>query len=239
MDDMTLKNVVRLAVVAAAAAFLMGCAHTSVPARPQVGPDMSGVLRLGTRFGAAHGCPISPTLALTSAHVVDPRPFDPAAPMFGAVATTEFKVEHVTIRPVKTFPGRDLALLYGRFDRWFPIAKEAPEAGLPVYALGYNYEDSAHAFEPKTNKMVALRRLGGRLLMTGDDPRVGSSGGCVLNALSEVVAVIEGHMVMDNDDKVVLAVEVWGETFEWEPPPAEEEEKTELDLFDLLLAGIK
>lgn len=233
---MTTKNVVRLAVVGVAAMLSMGCAHT-VTSKPQIGPDMSGMLRLGTRFGAAHACPISPTLALTSAHVVDPRPLDPTAPMFGALATTEFEAAKVPAKPVLTYPGRDLALLYGRFVRHFPIAAAAPEPGLPLYAMGYNYANSAHAFESRVNRLEAVRSLGGRLFLKGDDPRPGSSGGCVVNALGEVVAVIEGHMLMDNGDKVVLAVEVWGETFEWEPPAEEPEE--ELSLFDLLTGGVE
>lgn len=215
-----ITKIVRLAVVAGAATLLLGCAH-SMKVEPQGGPDMSAMLKLGTRFGAAHGCPISPTLALTSAHVVDPMPFDPV-PMFGTVATTE--TGRAEIVPVKTFPGRDLALLYGQFDRTFPIAAEASELGQSVYALGYNYANRDRAFEAKINKMEVVRRVGGRLFLKGDDPRHGSSGGCVLNAAGEVVAIIEGHMVMDNSDKVTLAVEVWGETFEWVPPPKEGEE---------------
>lgn len=183
---------------------------------------MTGVLRMTTRYGLAHGCPVSATLALTAGHVLDPRPFDPTVPMIGAQWTTPFGGKGLA-HPLGVSTFRDLAKIAGEFTVWFPIAKTAPEPGLPVYALGYDYRDPKRAFASVTYKLEVARLVGGLVVMKDADPRPGSSGGCVVNAAGELVGIIDGGWSMDNLGRVITAVGVWGETFE-DPTPAEPSE---------------
>src|SRR5262245_19870347 len=75
------RRLARLAVVIPMA-LVAACVPASSRIEAPAAPDTSGVLRLVGRFSSAHACPISESLALTSAHVTDLRPFDRGMPAF-------------------------------------------------------------------------------------------------------------------------------------------------------------
>lgn len=204
----------RLYVATLAVLLASACGGVHVKASPEMGPDMSGVLRVSTRFSLAHACPISPTMALTSAHVVDPRPYDQNAPVFAGRWSTEFGSSGELLPPIRTAMDRDLATVSGSFPKWFPIAEKAPGPGTPVYALGWEFRNSKDALGDRKYKLEVVRAVAGLLVMRDADPQQGSSGGCVLNALGEVVAIIDSGWDMESGEKVIVGVAVWGEKFE-------------------------
>lgn len=205
----------RVLTAVAAALLAAGCAHTTIATSPAVGPDMGGVVRVGTKLGWAHACPISPTRALTSGHVVDPKPLDPAAPLLPSRWSDAWGGRG-SLMPLKETiaADRDLATVESAtpFAKWFPIASKAPWDGQPLYVLGYQ-KTGLQAFAPKLYRVTQLREVAGRIVFTPSSG-TGSSGSCLLTADGTVVGVVESYWFMDDGEAVGCAVSVWGERFD-------------------------
>jgi V8-like Glu-specific endopeptidase len=167
------------------------------------------------RFGGGHACPIEPRIALTNAHVVDPRPFDESVMPFGAAYSDG--VGHagflIPIRGrLETL--RDLAAVEPLtagvvFADPFRVASEAPKPGDRVWVLGYSWKNRKSALDEDVidahvTRVVALHV---EFYPSGE---VGSSGSCVLNAAGEVVAINSGAWPTDDHSKGGHAVGVWG-----------------------------
>ncbi len=196
----------------------LGCAHgDSVKSRPQAGPDLGGIVRIGTKRGWAHACPITSTHALISAHVVDPMPMDPNAPLFAGRWSDSFGNKG-SFRPIPSMISnvRDLALIEsvsGPFAKWFAIAGKPPFEGQPLYAVGYDWRKRDDAFGLQRYVAKFLREEAGRLVLSVN-PKPGASGGCVLNANGEVVGIVESMWPTEDGEWVGAAVAIWGEAFE-------------------------
>lgn len=184
-------------------------------AEPGPSLDTAAVLRVTTRFGLAHACPISATLALTSAHVIDPAPLNSQAPLFGGRwSDGYFGRGRISPIPGLLDSSRDLAVVRGEFERHYVLAAAQPAPGSALYALGYDFRNTRDPLGSRLHALTLVRQLGGVLVMNGPNTEGGSSGGCVFNAANEVVGIIDGSIEMDNEKKVVMAVAVWGEVFE-------------------------
>src|SRR5690349_7973832 len=103
----------------------------SAPA-PQAATAIEGTLRLVGRFAVAHACAVDSRLALTSAHVVDPRPFEDKKPV--PYAWSDEQGAEGWVEAGKVDRARDLATLHPvrpdeRFPHPLPIAAAPPKPG--------------------------------------------------------------------------------------------------------------
>lgn len=187
---------------------------TTVTSPPTREPDLSAVLSLVGRFGIAHACPVSPTLALTAAHVVDLRPFDSGVQAWPYV-WSDRRGNVGMVAPSGLSDSRDLALL--RTSKPFPapyrIASGAPLPGTLVWVLGFETRSARHAYGPRVWAFKVLRVVSGHLVLDGHGTP-GSSGSCALNAAGEVVAINIGSLPLDEDGAAGIAVGVWPDVFE-------------------------
>jgi len=166
---------------------------------------VSGDVNGSTAVG--HACPISSTTALTNAHVAysDSKPRT-------LIYSDGNGVEGI-LRPVLVDQARDLALLEvvsgSDFQKFFPLAPEAPKRGDRVWLEGYDFTKGG------TPRIVETEIVNpSPILFTykkGGGP--GSSGSCVINSLGEVVAINKGALPKDADNMwgrgVLVAGEMW------------------------------
>lgn len=174
---------------------------------PSPRPNTDAVLRLVGRFGAAHACPISDRLALTSAHVAQTDAWQAYPLKFSDGAGHEGEL---SLRAAEW--SRDLALMESSvpLERWYPIAAEAPKVGERLYALGFDMRRRRDALGPRLFELSLLRVVARNLVA---EPTItqGTSGSCVLNSAGAVVAVISWSLPTEDLDSAAVAVGVYGE----------------------------
>lgn len=196
-------------IILSSCAHLPGLSRDATPAPP----DTDGILQLIGRYSAAHACPVSEHLALTSAHVTDLRPFDRDMPLFpyqwGALEADGL------LLPVMVWQHRDLSLMRSEapFPRWYHVAPERPKPGEKLWLTEYDFKAAARAFVERKRE-VRVTRIVARSVTYIEGGEQGSSGSCLLNAAAEVVAVNSWRIESGaNGPASGLAVGVWGETF--------------------------
>ena len=182
--------------------------------KPRIAPDMDAVISLMGRHASGHACPIAEHLALTAAHVVDPRPFDPTVPVSPADWSNGLGRSGALL-PVSVARDRDLALMRSEqpFGAFYPISRQAPVAGQAVYALAFDWRKRQDMLAPRVLSLEVLRVVA-RMIVTTPEYYPGASGGCLLNASGEVLGIVAWGMESDDGREVGLAVGVWGESFE-------------------------
>ena len=193
---------------------LAGCAlHTSpktAESEEVSAPDMTGILQLIGKHSAAHGCPVAPRIALTNAHVIDLRPFDPEVPLTH-YTYSDGDGHTGRIIPLGVERGRDLGMVEPEgedFQHVFSLAGEPPAIGEKVWFLAYDYRSTKAAYAPRIMEVTVQRIVANHLILSrgGSD---GSSGSCVLNAAGEVVAINAWRSELGMNS-VGVAVGVWG-----------------------------
>lgn len=161
-----------------------------------------GIVRVMSRWGMGHACPVSADRLLTAAHVAD------RGGWHGAVAWSDMAGNEGRAEPLSRGEPRDILALRvtsGRPGVVFPIAKEAPAVDSVVYIVGYS-EPTGNILKVKTVQAKVLGRSAGHLFYS-KSPGPGSSGSCVLNASREVVAINVGIIEASGHG---TGVAVWG-----------------------------
>lgn len=205
----------KIACAALLLVLLSGCASVGIGGQVPTfsAPDTDAILRVVGRFASAHACPVSETLALTSAHVTDLRPFDMALPAFPA-AWSDGAGREGWLRPLRVEVARDLALMQSdvAFARHYAVAATPPVAGEKLWTLAYDWRRWASMYGPRVLDVRVLRVVA-RTVIFAPELYPGSSGACVLNASGEVVAVNAAVHRADDSRAVGVAVGVWGERY--------------------------
>lgn len=184
----------------------------------EVGPDLTGILKLTNGTNLAHACPTSMDRALTNRHVVrggtkwiwglgDGEEFHGLAEIEGTA--DEFR-DMAIVKPTTVT----------RFPRWYPIAVAAPKIGDHVWFLGYDFKNEDRAFGPKPFKGTVTRLYNGHLVFKSAG-QPGSSGSCILNDQGETVAINQGGRETENTGEVGLGVGVWGDWLRLKPDEPE------------------
>lgn len=190
------------------------CASIPKTAQTVVAPpaDTDGVLGLIGRATISHGCPVGPEEMLTAGHVFDPRPMDPV-PLIGATYATP-SGDTGAIVPT----GREMAwdIAYGvplePFKRWYPVAVEPPKPGEKLWLNAWDFASQETAFSEPTLEITVSRLVAGYIIARESIPQ-GTSGGCVINAKNETVAIVSfGKYVgqPSSQREVSGIVSVWG-----------------------------
>ncbi len=172
---------------------------------------VGGIVRLQGRWAGGHACPVSPTLALSNAHMVDFRepstvldsettlPTHPIIYRFESLdgqSSGVVKAEAISI-------SADLSFLSGQFKRFYPIAAICPGEGDRLLNLAYTLDDKKGTLRPRLIESKALVSVAGKIEYDNSGS-FGSSGSCVLNEAGEVVAINSQVLMFKNSgsDKV-------------------------------------
>lgn len=176
-----------------------------------------GTLTIVTPAGPAHGCAVSydgRTVILTARHVVDPRPLDRSATVFGIAWSDQLGGEGLA-KSIYIDPYRDLAVL--EIVRGTPglvrtLAEAAPKPGDLTWSLGYDFSSRRRAFGPKVSRASVIREFAGCLVLDAS-AGPGVSGSCVIDAAGAVVAVDAWGISVGFGDRerVGVVVGVWGD----------------------------
>jgi hypothetical protein len=197
--------------------FTYGCASAPKTARISAPPDTTGVLAIMGKYSIAHACPVSENLALTAAHVIDPRPFDKETPLHGSRWSAAG--EEGLIDSDAVLRESDLGFISSLkpFPAFYQHAEEAPEVGETLWLVGYNWSGAKEAFAEKIIRVEVVRLVAGHLIFNRAG-QPGSSGSCVLNSRGELVGINVAGMGVGYKEEVGIAVSVWGA---WWPTPKE------------------
>jgi V8-like Glu-specific endopeptidase len=189
-------------------------------------PDLGRVLAMHGRFSSAQACPIGERRALTAAHVLDIMPFEQNAPLvWYRFESWNLQVRGVA-KPILVASATDLGLVeLSEPVEFFPIAERAPEVGERLYWIGFDFDKTRNAMGQKLFSGEVLLVHAGSIIVDAETSP-GTSGGCVLNARSEVVGIVSFGMAIGYRSKpnVMGAVGVfsrWLDSFkelpEWAP----------------------
>ncbi len=168
-----------------------GCAARAGRASEPRVPDTLGIIRVMGRNTIASACPVGPRRVVTNAHVVAPRPFDPAVPL----STLMFEQgERVGILiPEATASFRDIGYMNVRegepdLAMYYEVSDTVPRAGDTLYFTGYDWSSKDKAFARRQFMVRVIRVTVGHVIF---DPTgtPGTSGSCVLNEDGKVVAI--------------------------------------------------
>src|SRR5678815_3192192 len=178
------------------------------PEKPK-GPDpftrLAAVVRLQGRFASGHACPVSPTQALTNAHMVDYRRADVIQ---GAEDTLPINpipyrfesLDGLSIGTTKTQAisfQEDLAIITGDFKEFYPLAETCPIPGERVINLAYANGSKRGTILPTAVESKVLASVAGKVEYDNSGS-FGSSGSCVLNEKGEVVAINSQVLLFDD-----------------------------------------
>jgi hypothetical protein len=201
-----------------ASLMLSGCSAKTVFVKEPEYPDTTGVLALMGKAAIAHACAIGPYEALTAAHVIDPRPFDPSFPLVGA-RWSAGNLSGLAI-PGYVWAEVDIGTLTSQepFPKFYERVDSAPELGESLYLVQYSWQSADKAFADKVLEVTVKRVVAGHVIF---DPsgEGGSSGSCLLNQAGKLVGInIAGKGVGFNEE-VGIAVGLWGDWYYRKPEP--------------------
>lgn len=198
--------------------FLAACAAAETP-------DMTGIIGVSHRFGMAHACPVSESIALTNAHVADPFPLEKNAP----VLTLRWSGGY--LNPLSASWTEDVSLMFrpdsaAKFPRFYPQAQVAPNVGEQVWWVGYDWSKQTKAGKTRVFSANITSLSSGVIGLDKPTPP-GSSGSCLLNAKGEVVGLIAWGISLENDQDAAFAVALYGKWFDLEKAQAALKERLE------------
>lgn len=183
---------------------------SAISSADPIPPSLSGVVSVSHRFGMAQACPVTPDLAITNAHVIDPFPLVREAPFIRVRWNGGY------LSPVSGSWSEDLAVVSRSGDPFpmvYSLASSAPALGEQVWWGGYDWSKPSKAlrFRVFTGRVVEVRA---GVFSLDTETSGGTSGGCVLNAAGEVVGIIAWGKEMENQSSAAFAVSVWGRWFD-------------------------
>jgi hypothetical protein len=206
-----------------AALLALAMASGAYPDQPKSTPDTAKIISVSGRFSLAQACPVAPDIAITAAHVVDPRPFDRSTPAFPVRG--ESVDGFWTLQTWRLFYVEDLALMEpveGKFPRFYQIAEKAPLPGERLWWMGYDFSNQKRAFQRREFSSEVLAVVAGLIILKNDTPQ-GTSGSCVLNSKGEVVGILSFGKDLDNKDSVTGVIGIWGNLLDLSHPKEEEQ----------------
>lgn len=169
---------------------LTACRSLPVPhSAAEPTPPATGSLQLISRNGSAHGCAVRPDLALTAAHVVDPEPLRPEAPLQNQSWGQGDVLGVAQAQP--PFSTRDLAVVRPIGIPFPHVSRQAtapPAPGDRVTWIEYRWTGRDAMAEKRVEARV-LRVVAGHLVVD-HEPVPGASGGCGWNDEGEVVGIV-------------------------------------------------
>jgi hypothetical protein len=165
------------------------------------------------RFGIAHGCPIGPSLILTSAHVTDKAQPDAQVRAVYPLRMSDSAGREQVALPDQNglFVSADFAIMRPDttpLSRWFVRVKEAPKPGDKLWTVGYEHENRKEFMRPKTISATVTRVIAGHVSLTAS-AGPGSSGACWVNARGEAVAMGSWGPSCGVGDPCAMAVGIW------------------------------
>lgn len=185
-------------------------------------PDLSKMIRLSNESTLGHACPLGMETALTNRHVMSGGEF-----MWGVGDGEEFHGLVQTDASQAQYTFRDLVRIYPstpqRFPGWYTVALKAPKIGDKVFLTSYDWENEKKAFLPKTIEAKVTGVDLGKLLFAPKGAP-GSSGGCILNAQGEVLAINKGGVGLENNTIIGVGIAIWGDWLKFGPERPKEEE---------------
>lgn len=171
---------------------ITSCASIPRTAQTVTAPpaDTDGVLGLIGRFGIAHACPVGPERILTAAHVLDVMPENMNFPLIGHTYTDR-RGNTGVLTGVSVSSYRDLGIArpLQPLGRWYQIAAEPPATDEKLWLVKWDWDSRLSAFSRPTVEVTVLRMAAGYIVFH-EAVTPGTSGGCVLNAKSEVVGIV-------------------------------------------------
>lgn len=204
-----------LLIILASVALWCGSAPGSWAAQPQGQQSLDYVLRLIGRYSAAHACPVEPRVALTSGHVIDPRPFERDVRLT-PYGWSDGLTGSGWLMPLDVEGARDLGRMepLGKddiFPHVLPVAASAPLPGARVWFLGYSFNNPKNVMSEERIEAHVTRIVANHVFYVPSGHE-GSSGSCVLNDAGEVVAIVEGGFgTNDKDQEGGIGVGVYGD----------------------------
>ena len=183
--------------------------------------DMDSVMHSIGRFGTAHSCPIGPSIAITAAHVIDPRWYDPDFKLMPLRFSNDAGDIGV-LMPAGVHSETDIGWMRisSRNEvKYYEIAEHGPSIEDKVYWIEYNFKKSRDAFRTERREAKVTRIVAGHIF-TEDAPTGGASGGCVFNESGKVIAIVSAgwSIGFTHEPNVGMFVSIYGP---WKPKPPE------------------
>lgn len=206
---------VKIIAILIGAIALVSCAARQVPSptttttatetmETKVKPE--GVMRLVSKRGLSHGCPVS-GIIFTAHHVINPFLNDSPsiqAQEYGEYIEWSDSFGNSGVVTLDIYsPSRDLALLKvmtGDTPVYFRVAENVV-VGEAVYWFEYNWESPDNATFEKLRKSHITEIFAGHAVIY-NPPRRGASGSCLFNDSGKVVAVIIWGLPTDSMEYV-------------------------------------
>lgn len=180
--------------------------------KPKPPAETAQVLAMMGRFTSGHGCPVTPTLALTASHMTDVTPFGfrttPAAYRW-SMLNAEGSVE-----PIGKVSSADLGVVETDvpFPAWNKAAIAAPAVGDYLWLVGYDWDNKEKGYAAEVIRVRVTRVVAGHVIYHPAG-KPGSSGSCVWNQDGQVVAInVWGQDV--GTDEVGIGVGIWRPWFD-------------------------
>jgi hypothetical protein len=157
---------------------------------PPEGVDTDAMLALIGRHSVAHACPVSENMALTAAHVIDLKWYDPDFALVPYRFQNEYGEDGLAIpRYVVTSSDFGFVELQQPVSHFFPVATSAPNIGDMVWWVEFELRNKKEAFFQNVRSAKIVNVVAGTIY-TDRSPMPGASGGCLLNESNEVLGVV-------------------------------------------------
>jgi hypothetical protein len=182
-----------------------------LPARLFAAPPMLGTVQVHS-FVIAHACAVDGQL-VTNRHVIDPRlQFDGAVSLSVRFSTPQG--EEGWARTGWRSTSEDLAFLIPEtpLTYYAPRAASAPKQGDHVRWVGYSWKSRTRAFERKEFGGRVSQITAGHIIVE-EPTSQGTSGGCVYDAVGDVVGIISSQVPTEDNSAATVVVSLYGKWF--------------------------
>lgn len=165
------------------------------------------VVRIATKGGIAHGCPVGPRDLLTAGHVM--MRYGHAGPEAIPATWSDTSGHSGSLTMLYFDARRDLVLAESTdvpFARWFALASTPPAIGTRAHAVGYDFDNPSLSQRTVSVRVTGL--LGGDVLFERS-AGPGSSGSCWINEAGEVIAIHHGNFPRGQKKETASGSGVW------------------------------